>query len=255
MKKDIIQTMKKITNTYHINVNKDEIAPTVLMVGDPARAKYFANKLLEDPKLVCNIRLINMWTGTYKGNLVTITSHGMGFPSIGIYAHELFNFFNVERIIRLGTCATYKKEINPGDIIIGNKYYTYSRFGEGYGVDPLKPSLANPNLFKTIENNFKKKNLNYHVGALYSSEWFYAPIFKNQGVKSNSPIEEKVASGEIIGQDMESYALQTIANYFNKEAITLVMVLTNLVLNTEEEKNNPATILPMGKNVLEALFD
>ncbi len=247
--------MNQKTSTYHISVFQNDIAPIVLMVGSPTRAEDYAHKLLKNPKLVCNIRLINMWTGTYNDKPVTITSHGMGFSSMGIYAHELFNFFGVEKIIRLGTCATYKKDINIGEIIIGNNYFTYSKFGEGYEVDPEIGIAASYNLLKIIDNQFKKDKLKYHVGGIYSSEWFYAPAFKNQGVKTGSIIDKKIQEKEIIGKEMESYVLQLIANYYNKEAITIATVLTNITTNKFTKSDEYVDVLPMAKSVLKALFD
>ncbi len=247
--------MNKKISTYHISIFENEIASTVLMVGNPLRAEEYAKKLLKDPKLVCNIRLINMWTGTYNNHKVTITSHGMGFSSMGIYAHELYNFFGVKRIVRLGTCATYQKEIKIGEILVGSKYYTYSRFGEGYGVDPEAAIAASPNLLKIVENQFKKDNLKYHVGAIYSSEWFYAPALKNQGVKEGTIVDQKIKEEEIIGKEMESYVLQLIANYYHKEAITVATVLTNIGTNTYSKADDHIDVLPMAKSVLKALFD
>lgn len=241
--------------THHILAEAGEIADTVIMVGDPVRAEKFANMYLDNPRLICNIRLINIWTGKYKGNDVTIMAHGMGFSSIGIYVHELFEFFNVERIVRLGSAATYDANIKQGDIIIGNKYWTYSTYGEGYGVDPDEPINASEDLIKQFENVFQnEKNINYKVGGIYASEWFYAPAFFGEGVKKDSNIAKLIESKEIIGKEMEGYVLQLIANHFGKQAITVVTVIDNLTTKEFSSADNKISTDKMGEIALKALW-
>ena len=114
--------------TPHNNAKKGEIAKTVIMPGDPMRAKYIAEKYLEDYKLVNDVRGMYAYTGLYKGKEVTVMAHGMGMPSIGIYSYELYKFYDVEEIIRIGSCGAYLKEMKLFDIILSTAVYTESSF-------------------------------------------------------------------------------------------------------------------------------
>ncbi len=241
-------------STHHIQANKDDIAKTVLMMGDPLRAKEYANKYLKNPKLICNIRGINIWTGEYNNNKITIMGHGMGMSSIAIYAHELFEFFDVERIVRLGSSAGYSKDLKQGDIVVGNSYYTYSLIGEGYGMDINEPLDATKNLVKLFEDELIKNKVRFKVGSIYSSLWFYAPNFKGEGIKAGSIIEKKVQDGTIIAKEMESYILQAIAKYFKKEAITVVTIIDNLATKEFSSASNKVDTSLMGEIALKALF-
>ena len=106
--------------TPHIEAKENEIAKIVIMPGDPVRAKLIADKFLEDAKLVSNVRGMNTFTGTYKGTKVTIMPSGMGIPSMGIYSYELFKFYNVDKIIKVGTCGSYSKDLDLGDLVLVN---------------------------------------------------------------------------------------------------------------------------------------
>ena len=114
--------------TPHNEAKLGEIAKTVIMPGDPLRAKYIAEKFLENAKLVNQVRGIYAYTGTYKGNEVTVMASGMGMPSMGIYCYELYQFYNVENIIRIGSCGAYKPELKLFDIILADKVYSESNF-------------------------------------------------------------------------------------------------------------------------------
>ena len=241
--------------SHHIKANKNVIAKSVLMMGDPLRAKEFAKKYLKDAKLICDIRGINIWTGTHNGHKVTFMGHGMGMSSMAIYAHELFEFFNVDTIIRLGSCASYIPDIKLGDIIVGDNYYTHSLIGEGYGFKNDKPISATKELIKLISNTLEKDGtIDYKVGGLYSSLWFYAPSFFGEGIKKDSSVEHALNEGKIIGKEMESYILQVIANHFNKKAITIVTVIDNLATKEFSSSNNKINTSKMGEIVLKALF-
>ncbi len=240
--------------THHIKANKEDIAKTVLMMGDPLRAKSYASNYLEDAKLICDIRGINIWTGKYNNKDVTIMGHGMGMSSIAIYAHELFEFFDVDRIIRLGSSASYSKEIKLGGIVVGDKYYTYSRIGEGYGIENDEPAHATSELVKLFEDELTKTNTPFKTGGIYSSLWFYAPSFKGEGIKKGSLIDNEVKNGNIIVKEMESYILQVIANHFNKQAITIVTIIDNLATKEFSSELNKVDTFLMGEIALKALF-
>lgn len=239
--------------THHIKAEQGEIASTVIMMGDPLRAKYMAQTYIENAKLICDIRGINIWTGTYNGKEITVMGHGMGFSSMAIYAHELFEFFGVETIIRLGSCASYDKDLGRESIIVGEKYYTYSRFGEAYGLDTELPAVASQNLVNKFEEVLKTEDVVWKTGGVYSSEWFYAPSFFGEGVKRGSEVASLIEQGKIIGKEMESYALQVIANHFNKEAITIITVIDNLTtkdFSSADDKVNTTKMLEVALKVL-----
>ncbi len=241
--------------THHIKANKEDISKTVFMMGDPLRAKQFANDKLENAVLICDIRGINIWSGEYKGNKITVMGHGMGMSSMAIYAHELFEFFDVDTVIRLGSSASYTENLNQGDIIVGDKYYTYSRFSEGYGVDPDQPALASNELVEKFEKALTKDGtVNFGIGGIYTSNWFYAPSFFGEGIKQGSNVESKLNNGEIIGKEMEGYALQIIANHFNKKAITVVTVIDNLKTKQFSSADDKVDTSKMGDIALEAIF-
>ena len=129
--------------TAHIESNLDDIAPVVLMPGDPLRAKYIAEKFLDNAKLINSVRNMFGYTGTYKGKRVTVFASGMGIPSIGIYSYELYKFYNVEKIIRIGSCGTYDKDIKMLDIILSTGAYCKSHFDElldGVDIDFIQSS-------------------------------------------------------------------------------------------------------------------
>ncbi len=214
--------------THHIKAEAGQIAPTVIMMGDPNRARTLAERHLENAELICDIRSIQIWTGEHNGKKVTVMGHGMGISSIAIYAHELFEFFEVEEIIRLGSCASYDPELSRGDIIIGDKYWSYSRFAEGYGIEGDDPIPATPELVERFEKAMEGESVNWKTGGVYASLWFYAPAFFGEGVKEGSPVAKAIESGEIIGKEMEASALQVIANHFGKKAITVITVIDNL---------------------------
>ncbi len=240
--------------THHIKANKDDIAKTVLMMGDPLRAKDYAEKHLKNAKLICDIRGINIWTGEYNNQKVTIMGHGMGMSSIAIYAHELFEFFDVDRIIRLGSSASYKPDLKQGDIVVGDKYYTYSLIGEGYGVNPEEPVFATKSLINLFEQELINNNARYQTGGIYSSLWFYAPSFTGEGIKQGTMVDKAVKSGDIIAKEMESYILQVIANHFKKEAITVVTIIDNLATKEFSSALNKVDTSLMGEIALKALF-
>ena len=245
--------MEKI-GSHHIWAEKDDIAKTVIITGDPLRAKLIANKYFKNPKLISNIRNINIWTGYFNNNKITIMGHGMGLSSVAIYAHELFEIFGVDRVLRVGSAATYSKDINQGDVVIGNKYYTHSVIGEGYGYDSNSVD-ASKELLDLFEKPFTSdESFKSHTGGVFSSLWFYAPTMSGEGIKENSEIEKYVNDGSIIAKEMEGYVLQVIANYFKKQAITILIIIDNLATKTYSDPNNKIDVSFAFEKVLNNLF-
>lgn len=162
-------------NTPHINLlNKDlGFGKTVLMPGDPLRAKFIAENFLENPELVNNVRGIQGYTGFYKGVKVSVMASGMGMPSIGIYSYELFELFGVENIIRVGSAGAISEDVKLKDIVVGLGVSTNSGFAAQYGLKGSIAPLCNYDLLKAVDKVSYKENINIKVGALFSSDTFY----------------------------------------------------------------------------------
>ncbi len=208
--------------SVHISAKKEEIAKLVIMPGDPLRAKYIAEKYLVEPKLVSNVRLNLVYTGYYKDKLVTVMSSGMGMPSMGIYATELYNEYDVEKIIRVGSCGSYYEEIKLRDIILVEKAYTTSSFAcqlSGIELNLIKgSSFLNQ---KIIDTAFKK-NLEIRIGNINTTDVFY-----------NDFVDSKIKENFCLGVEMETFALFYIAKKYNKEAASILTVSDSLI--TKEE--------------------
>lgn len=199
--------------TPHNNAKKDDIAKTVIMPGDPKRAKFIAESFLEDPVLVNDVRMALCYTGTYKGKRVSVMSSGMGMPSMGIYAHELFNIYEVENIIRIGSCQSRREDIVLSDIIVATSAYTDSNFAfqmDGNNIDKTESSSA---LGSLIEITSERLGLKINEGPIWTSDIFY---------KEKELQNEEISS--CIGLEMESFALFYIAKKLGKEAISILTV-------------------------------
>ena len=158
--------------TPHIESKKEEIAKNVLMPGDPLRAKYIAENFLEDYKLINTVRNMYGYTGKYKGKEVTVFASGMGVPSIGIYSYELYKFYDVENIIRIGTCGSFNENIKLLDVILSSGAYCKSYFDELLdGVD-LNFIQSSQELNRKIMNKAKERNLDLKYGKTITSDVF-----------------------------------------------------------------------------------
>ena len=159
--------------TPHNSANIDDFATTVLMPGDPLRAKFIAENFLEDPVLVNGVRGINGYTGMYNGKIVSVMASGMGIPSIGIYSYELFNFYNVENIIRIGSAGAISDEVNLRDIVIGQGACTNSNYASQFNLPGTYAPIASYKLLKQAVDFAQDAGVNYKVGNLFSSDTFY----------------------------------------------------------------------------------
>lgn len=209
-------------STPHNQASAGEIAKTVLMPGDPLRAKFLAEKYLKNVKQFNSVRNMFGYTGTYKGKEVSIMGSGMGMPSIGIYSYELFSQYGVENIIRIGSCGSFKKEVHLRDIIFVQGCCTDSNFAHQYELPGIYCAISDYSLLEKAVDTAKEKNVSYHVGNVLSSDIFY---HADQGTV------EKWASMGCLGVEMESYALLATAAYLNKRALTLLTVSDSLVSN------------------------
>jgi len=206
--------------TPHNEAKKEDIAKIVLMPGDPLRAKYIAENFLEDAKLVNSVRGMFAYTGTYKGKRLTVMGHGMGIPSVGIYVHELFSVYDVDCIIRIGSCGGYVESLNLKDIIVVNEGYSESTFAEVYNGCKEHSIAAQNSCNDVILETAKEMNLNVVQGNVHSSDAFYS---------STTNIDELVNVHKCIAVEMESFALFHIANALNKKAGCILSVSDSLV--------------------------
>ncbi|NMA50966.1 MAG: purine-nucleoside phosphorylase [Mollicutes bacterium] len=196
--------------------NKDDIADIVLMPGDPLRAKYIAEKFLKDFKLVTSVRNMLGFTGYYKDRKVTVMGSGMGMPSMSIYAFELFHFFDVKKIIRVGTCGVNDPNINIPDIILADLAYSETNFD--YTYESIHHGVLYPDkeLNNDIIESAKKLNLHINVGSIITCDAF-GPYANMKKVYERAPKDIK-----IIGEEMEAYALFLISQKLNRKAACLL---------------------------------
>ena len=205
--------------TPHINANENDIAKIVLSPGDPLRAKYIAEKFLDNAKLVNSVRNILAYTGTYKGKEITIFSSGMGMPSMGIYSYELYKFYDVDTIIRIGSCGAYVENININDIVLINKSYTEGNFALTLNNSDCHTIDADSNINNIIDNTSKELNIHYHNANVFCSECFDEYIDDLPTLINRFPHELNISACE-----MESFALFYTAKYLHKKAACLLTV-------------------------------
>lgn len=201
--------------SIHISAKPGEIEKTVLLAGDPLRAKYIADNFLEDIKLVSSTRNIYFFTGSYKGRSLTVGASGMGCPSIGIYSYELFTEYEADCIIRIGTCGAYTKKLKLFDLINVDEACsesTYAQCAFGYKKDLFK---HRGNAFDAINNTAKKMELPVLTGPIHSGDVFY------RSEKGKPPIVKKY---KCLAAEMEAFALFANARYLKKSAGTILTV-------------------------------
>ena len=210
--------------TPHIESNKEDISKLVLMPGDPLRAKYIAENFLTDYHLVNTVRGMTAYTGYYKDVLVTIFPSGMGIPSMGIYSYELFKFYDVESIIRIGSCGAYTDKLDLYDLILVNASYSTSSYALNQNGCIDKILYSSKQLNSKIEETANKLNLKLNIGTIYSSDVFYSEIVD---------IHELYNKYNCLGVEMESFALFHNANVLSKNAACILTVSDNLITKKE----------------------
>ena len=206
--------------TPHIKAVPEDFAKTVLMPGDPLRAKFIAENYLDDAVLVNNVRGINGYTGTYKGQRVSVMASGMGMPSIGIYSYELYNFFGVENIIRVGSLGGMQEKVKLRDIIFGISASTTSNFAVQYGLEGSFAPTASFDLLRVALEEADKIRASYHVGNILSSDIFY---------NANADANGKWVKMGVLGVEMEAAALYMNAAYANRRALAICTVSDHLL--------------------------
>ena len=203
----------------HNEAEVNEIAKVVLMPGDPLRAKYIAENFLEDYKLVNKVRNIFAYTGKYKGKEITVMASGMGMPSMGIYSYELYKFYNVDTIIRIGSCGAYKPDLDLLDIVLVEKSYTEGNFAKAMtGVEDHVVE-ASKEINDLIVDTAKENNVKCIRANIACTEYFDPYLDDPLSIAKRMPEEEN-----ILGSEMEAFALFYTAKRLNKNAACLVTV-------------------------------
>lgn len=221
----------------HNEAKKGEIAKVVLMPGDPLRAKYIAENFLENPKLVNQARNAFAYTGGYKGKEITVMASGMGMPSMGIYAYELYQFYDVECIIRIGSCGSYVEDLNLLDLVLVNESYTTGNFAENMSGQKCDTVSASNRLNEKIEETAKEQNVKCVKTNVACTEVFDAYMIHPEEFVKRLPKEKKITSSE-----MEAFALFYTAKILGKEAACLLTVVDSNckkeVLTTEAREKS-----------------
>lgn len=219
--------------TAHIAANPGDFGRTVLMPGDPLRAKYIAETYFENPVLVNNVRGVNGYTGTYKGKKVSVMASGMGSPAIGIYSYELFSFFDVDNVIRIGTAGTIHPDLKIRDIVIGMGACTDSNFASQYQLPGTFAPIASYELLEKAVTEVKKMGLGYKVGNIVSSDSFY---------NDNPDVVQKWQKMGALAFEMEAAGLYMTAARTGKNALAMMTIsdslLTGEVTSPEERQTS-----------------
>ena len=219
-------------STPHNEANIGDIAKTVIMPGDTLRAKYIAENFLEDYKLVNKVRGMYAYTGFYKGTRITIMAHGMGMPSIGIYSYELYKFYNVENIIRIGSCGGYSPDLKLFDIILSEQVFSESNFALNFNNEDCHLVQSSKKLNGIIEQTSEEINIPIKKGTTACTECFDLYMADLNKVLNRIPKDLKP-----IGSEMEAFALFYVAKVLNKNASCLMSVVDTNV-NSDLPKSN-----------------
>ncbi len=217
--------------TPHIEAKEEDIAKTVIMPGDPLRCKMIAEKYLSNYKLVNHIRNQLAYTGYYKGKRVTIFSSGMGNPSMGIYSYELFKFYNVDEIIRVGSCGSFKEELGLYEVILVDNSYSLSNYLNELTDENSRLLSSNKELNTNIYDAAKKLGITLNYGNVFCTDVFYNHV-NMEYLKENY---------NCLATEMETFALFSNAKMLNKKASAILTVSDNLITHEEttaEERQN-----------------
>ncbi len=226
--------MAKNTPTPHIGAQYGEIAETVIMAGDPLRAKLMAERFLENPVLYNEVRGMLGYTGTYKGKRVSVQGHGMGIPSIGIYSYELFNFYGVKTIIRVGSAGSMSPDLHIGNLVMAMGACTNSHYADQYQLPGTYAPIADFGLLRAAVGKAEELGYRYKVGNIYSSDIFYD---ERQG----TPEWQKMG---VLAVEMEAAALYMNAARCGAKALCICTISDSMVTGeatTAEERQNSFT--------------
>lgn len=215
------------TNNYptpHIDAAPEDFAKTVLMPGDPLRSKLIAETFLDSPKLINNVRGVQGYTGSYKGTRITVMASGMGMPSMGIYSYELFNFFDVENIIRIGSAGGIDMALNLRDIVVAMGCSTNSNYASQFNLPGSFAPIASYDILSAAVQECEELGVNYKVGNLLTSDAFYNDM---------TDVNERWAKMGVLAVEMESAALYINAARAGKRALS-ICTISDHVMRGEE---------------------
>ena len=227
--------------TPHIKAEKGDFAKTVLMPGDPKRSEFIARNFLSDARLVNDVRGVQGYTGTYKGEKVSVMASGMGMPSMGIYSYELFKFFEVENILRVGSIGSMSEKVSIRDIIIAQGACTNSNYVSDFRLPGHFAPIADFELVRCAVEEADKMGLVRHVGNVLSSDVFYND---EEGLPESERSLAKWSKMGVLGVEMEAAALYMNAARLGKRALAICTVSDSLVTGeatTAEERQNSFT--------------
>lgn len=231
--------------TPHINCTPADFAKTVLMPGDPLRAKFIAENFLEAPRLVNNVRGIQGYTGRFEGEMISVMASGMGMPSIAIYSHELYSAFGVENIVRIGSAGAMQEKIRVRDIVLGAGACTNSRMAENFRLPGTFAPIASFDLLRIFVEESEKMGLRFHVGNLLSSDTFYND---EEGLRPDETSLALWGKMGVLAVEMEAAALYMNAARLGKKALAVCTVSDHLITGeatTAEERQNSFTDMMM----------
>lgn len=226
--------MKNQTPTPHIGAQFGEIAETVIMAGDPLRVKFMAERFLKDPVQFNNVRGMLGYTGTYDGKRVSVMGHGMGMPSIGIYTYELYNFYGVKTIIRVGSAGSINKDLHIGDIAIAMGACTNSSYANQYELPGTFAPIASFDLVRKAVETCERLGYNYKVGNVFSSDTFY----------NENPHNDKWINMGVLAVEMEIAALYMNAARSGNRALGICTISDHILtgeVTTAEERQTTFT--------------
>ncbi len=230
--------------TPHINASPEDFAKTVLMPGDPLRSKFIAENFLDKARLINNVRGIQGYTGEYKGSPVSVMASGMGMPSIGIYSYELYNFFGVESIIRIGSLGAMNKSIRLRDIVIGMGASTTTNFAVQYGLEGTLAPICDYKMMRLAVEEAEKLGASYHVGNILSTDIFY---------NADSTASARWEEVGILGVEMEAAVLYMNAAKAKKRALAICTVsdhlLTGESLDSDARQSSFTEMMEIALNV------
>jgi len=220
--------------TPHISAQKGEIADTVIMAGDPLRAKFMADNYLDNPVLFNSVRNMLGFTGTHNGRPVSVMGHGMGIPSIAIYSYELFNFYDVKTIIRVGSAGALQSDLRLGDLVIAQAACTNSNYAAAYNLPGTYAPIADFRLLRAAADRCDQMGLRYRVGNVFSSDVFYA----------ENPHNDKWIDMGVLAVEMEAPALYMNAARAGRSALVICTISDHIITGeqtTPEERQNSFT--------------
>lgn len=220
--------------TPHIGAQYGEIAETVIMAGDPLRAQFMAENFLENPVQFNNVRGMLGFTGTYKGKRVSVMGHGMGIPSIGIYTYELYNFYGVKTIIRVGSAGAYSTDLHIGDLILAQGACTDSNYGRQYQLAGTFAPIGDFDLIRRAADECERLGIRYKVGNVLSTDIFY----------SDTPVIDGWLKMGVLGVEMEASALYMNAARSGNKALVICTVSDHVItgeVTTSEERRTAFT--------------